>query len=605
MLHEARDLMSAGRKVAIAVVETHGRDEIKALVSGIPAIYKKQIPYGKIMLEELDLDEVLRQKPEYVMVDELAHTNAPGSRHDKRYEDVEELLSAGINVYTCLNVQHLESINDLVYHITGIRVQETIPNRILEMADKIELVDLPTEELLQRLQEGKVYIPEKAKVAMRRFFKQSNLLALREIALRYTAHRIDSDMMDYKHEQGIKMAIPTGSRLLVGVSPSYSSADVIRTTQRLADELQCEWFAVYVESPRLPPLKPSDQLQLDKNLNLAQTLGAGITRLSGNDAANEIIAFAHAKNVSLIVVGFSKRSRFEALIKGSIVSDVVEKSDPIQVLVVPGSHQRQDSQSHQAKKNERFNFASILMSVVSITITTGIGLLLRNVLNTHDIVLLYVIPIVLTGVTVGLTGGILASVFAVACFNFFFVPPYHTFAINDIRFLLTFTILLFAGVVASILSDIVKRQGENAKRREKFIQMLYEFSRELLSTGNLPALRMSIVRNVSELFETETVLLLPGDNKIAISCKSDPECAFGERETGIAQWSFQNKKRAGFGTGTLVSSHWQFNPLTYQNKVLGILAINPHNPQSMLTFEKQQLLESFLNIVALSLKDFD
>jgi two-component system sensor histidine kinase KdpD len=393
--------------------------------------------------------------------------------------------------------------------------------------------------------------------------------------------------------------------LLVGVSPSHSSADVIRTTHRLADELKCEWFAVYVESLRRQPLKTSDQLQLDKNLTLAQELGAHIARLSGSDAAKEIIAFANAKNVSLIVIGFSKRSKVEEIFKGSIISDIVQKSDPIQVLVVPGSHEHPEPPPQPKVKTGRFNLANLWMSVASIVFTTAISLLLRKVLNVHDIVLLYVIPIVLTGVTAGLTGGILASVFAVACFNFFFIPPYYTFAINDLRFLLTFAILMFSGVIVSILANIVRRQSENARRREKFIQTLYEFSRKLLSTGNRAALYQNIAQSVSELFETETVLLLPRDGKITIIYKSDPECDFSERETGIAQWVFQNKKRAGFGTGTLVSSRWQFNPLTFQDRMLGILAIKPYNPQAMQTFEKQQLLESFLNIVALSLKDFD
>jgi len=604
MLNEAQHLMKAGHEVFAVIVETHGRKEIEVLLSGIPSIPRKQIKYGKIMLEEMDLDEVLRRKPEYVLVDELAHTNMPGSRHEKRYQDVEELLKAGINVYTTLNVQHLESVNDVVYQITGIRVKETLPDRILQMADKIELVDLPTEELLQRLREGKVYIPEKAKTAILKFFKESNLLALREITLRYTAHRVDYDILSYKTEHGIKEVLPTGSKLLVCVSPSYSSADVIRTAHRFADELNSEWFAVYVESPRQPPLKSKDQFQLDKNLNLAREMGAKIVRLSSEHLANEVITFARSKNVSLIIIGFSKRSKFEEVVRGSIVSEIVQKSDPIQVLVVPGTHERPKQPPQKEEKKVRYNFTTVLVSMLSIATTTGLCLILQPFLKVHDIVLLFVIPIVLTSVTTGFLGGILASIFAVASFNFFFIPPFHTFAINDIRFLLTFVVLLFAGAMTSFLANIVKRQAENAKRREKFVQILYEFSQRLLSTVNFSSLVQSIVKNVSELFETEAVLMLPENGKISVTVKSDSSSEFGEREIGIAQWSFQNGKRAGFGTRTLTSSQWQFSPLTFQGKTIGVLALKPHNPEVMLTFEKQHLLESFLNIVALSLKDF-
>jgi two-component system sensor histidine kinase KdpD len=604
MLNEAQHLITAGHDVFAVIVETHGRKDIEVLLSRIPAIPKKQIKYDKIMLEEMDLDEVLRRKPEYVLVDELAHTNMPGSRHEKRYQDIEELLKAGINVYTTLNVQHLESINYLVYQITGIRVKETVPDQILQMADKIELVDLPTEELLQRLQEGKVYIPEKARTAILKFFKESNLLALREIALRYTAHRVDYDIVSYKTEYGIKEVLPTGSKLLVCISPSYSSADIIRTAHRFADELSIEWFAVYVESTHHPPLKLNDQLQLDKNLNLAREMGATIAKLSGDRIANEVIAFARAKNVSFIIIGFSKRSKLEEFIRGSIVSEIVQKSNPIQVLVVPGKHERQKLRPDKEEKKTRFNFVPFLMSIASVAVTTGLCIILRPFLNVHDIVLLFVIPIVLTSVATGLLGGIFASIFAVACFNFFFIPPLHTFAINDVRFLLTFAVLLFAGAVTSFLSNIVKRQAENAKRREKFVQILYEFSQKLLSTSNLSSLIHIIVINISELFEAEVVLLLGENGKISISAKSDPAGIFGEHEIGIAQWSFQNGKRAGFGTHTLTSSQWQFSPLAFQGKTIGVLALKPQSPEAMLTFEKQHLLESFFNIVALSLKDF-
>jgi two-component system sensor histidine kinase KdpD len=463
---------------------------------------------------------------------------------------------------------------------------------------------LPTEELLKRLASGEVYVPEKAKIAAIKFFSQANLHALREIALRYTAHRVDDDMLLYKQEHGIKEVIPAGSRLLACVSSNSSSADIIRTTHRFAGELDSEWFAVYVDSPQERVLKPEDIIQLDKNLNLARELGANIVKLSGNSIANELIMFAQSKNVTLIVIGFSRRSKFEELIKGSIINEIAHNSTPIQVLVVQGTFENRPRRSQRKKKTHGFNITTLMISMVNLILTTGLCLLLRPVLEVHDIMLLFVVPIVLTGMFSGFIGGILASILAVACFNFFFIPPFHTFVVHDIRFILTFGVLFFVGTVTSFLADLVKRQSEKAKQREKFIQTLYEFSRKLLSTYDLNTRLESIVKNVSELFETETAVLLPKNGRLTVSIKSNAESILGEHELGIAQWSFENKKRAGFGTKTLVSSQWQYLPLTVQNEIIGILAIKPYDPQAILAYEKQHLLESFTNIVALSLESF-
>ncbi len=340
----------------------------RIFLSGIPEIPKKQIRYGGMTLEELDLDEVLQRKPEYVLVDELAHTNVPGSRNEKRYQDIEELVESGISVYTCVNIQHIESLNDIICQITGVRVKETVPDRILEMADKIELVDLPTEELLKRLGAGEVYVPEKAKIAAMKFFRQANLHALREIALRYTAKCVDDDMLLYKKEHGIKGVIPAGTKLLACVSSSSSSADIIRTTHRFAVESNSEWFAAYVDSPQSRTVKPEDQIQLDKNLNIARELGANIVKLSGKSFTDEIITFAQSENVTLIVIGFSRRSKFEEIIKGSIINELVHKSAPVQILIVQGTFDPRTQHSQKKKRIPAFNIRALLISTVSISL---------------------------------------------------------------------------------------------------------------------------------------------------------------------------------------------------------------------------------------------
>jgi len=604
MLHEAIHLCKDGQEVFAAVVETHGRKLTEIFLSEIPVIPKKQIRYGGMTLEEMDLDEVLHRKPEYVLVDELAHTNVPGSRNEKRYQDIEELLEAGINVYTCVNVQHIESLNDIICQITGVRVKETVPDRILEIADKIELVDLPTEELLKRLDAGEVYVPEKAGIAAMNFFRHANLHALREIALRYTAKRVDDDILLYKKEHGIKGVIPAGTKLLACVSSSSSSAEIIRTTHRFAVASNSEWFAVYVDSPQARTLNPEDQIQLDKNLNLARESGANIVKLSGKSFTDEIITFAQSENVTLIVIGFSRRSKFEEIVKGSIINEIVHKSAPIQILIVQGTFDPRTQHSQKKTRSHAFNIRALLISTISISLTAVLCLFLRPVLELHDIVLMFVVPIVLTSVVSGMSGGVPASILAVACFNFFFIPPVYTFNVNDARFILTFGMLLFVGIVTSFLADIVKRQGEKARQGEKFIHTLYEFTRKLLSTHDFSILVQSIVKNVSECFQTETVLLLPSNGRLTVIVKSDSQSIFGEHESGTARWSYENRKRAGFGTKTLSSSQWQYLPLTVQTEILGILAIKPHNPQTILPYEKQHLLESFTNIVALSLASF-
>ncbi len=472
------------------------------------------------------------------------------------------------------------------------------------MADKIEVIDLPAEELLQRLHAGKVYVPDKARVAAMMFFKQANLLALREIALRYAASRVDDDMLSYKEKYGIQEILPAGSKLLACVSPSPSAANIIRTTHRFADELKSEWFAVYVDSPRQSTLKADDQLQLDKNLNLARELGANIVRLSGDRIVEEIVHFARTKNVTLIVIGFSQRSKFEELLKGSIISKIVHQSDPIQVLFVPGHREIPAKATSRHAPPSYFNFKAWGVSLVSTLLITGLGVWLRPVLELHDILLLFVIPIVLSSVIAGMQAGILASFLAVACYNFFFIPPLYTFNVHDIRFLLTFGILLFVGMATSFLANLVKQQSDTVRQREKFIQTLYEFSRKLLATDNFSTVLQNIVKNMSELFDAETRLLLPDNGKLMVASQSAPESVFEAHELGIAQWSFENKKRAGLGTKTLASSQWQFFPLILKSNAIGVLALKPAPDQANLSYAKELLLESFTNIVALTLSRF-
>jgi two-component system sensor histidine kinase KdpD len=605
MLSEAMLLCENKEDVIAGIVETHGREETEALLFAIDVFPRKKMEYGGIMLEEMDSDGILARKPEYVLVDELAHTNVPGSRHEKRYQDVEELLNAGINVFTCLNVQHVESINDIVYQITGVRVKETVPDKILEMADKIELVDLPTDQLIQRLREGKVYIPEKAKTAVSRFFKNANLLALRELALRYTANRVEDDILTYKKAHDLKGAIPVGSKLLVCVSGSPSSQELIRITHRYADELRSEWFAVYVQSPQGIN---TGQDQLNRNIRLAEELGAKIIRLSGNNISDTITEFAKSKNVRLMVIGYSQRSRIQQIMKGSIIEETVRKSYPIQVLIASG---KQEKITLPPKEKSLITFqksyiTAVIISIVSVSLTTAVLYVIQTFLHTSDIGILYLIPIVLSSISSGMLGGIFASVFSVLAFNFFFTEPYFTFYFYDKHFFITFTILMFVGIITSFLADIVKRQSEAAKEREKFISMLYDFSKELLRSQNFETLLTHIISTVAELSDAKTYVLLP-DRTMKLrtaKCSSDAP-HLNTHEMSIAQWAYVHKERAGFRTQTFASSDSVYIPLRVKEDIaVGVLVLKPDDKVSFMLHQDEHLLESFVAVVSMALANF-
>lgn len=604
MLNEAQALKEKGEDVVIGIVETHGRSETEELANGLERASLLQIDYNGIILNEFNRDYILKRKPKYVLVDELAHTNVPGTQYAKRFLDVEELLNAGINVYTTLNIQHIESVNDIIYQITKIDVKETVPDRILDRADKIELVDLPVEELLQRLAEGKVYIPDMAKLAAQNYFKEGTLLALRELALRYTAKHVDTAMLSYMKLQGIKGPWPVGSRILVCVSPSPLSEQPVRVGQRLADDLKAEWFAVFVESPRLGPMPEVDRLSLEKNFRLAEGLGAKVVRLSSDKPSDEILSFARSKNITLIVIGFSLRSRFQQLIKGSLLNEIIDKSAPIQVLVV-GDSKKEITIRPKAQLDKKKYWRPLVMAFLSVAVTTGICILLKSSIGLTNIALLFLVPIVLTSLITGLLGGITASLLAVVSFDFLFVPPVLSFTVYDIRYLPTFIVLFSIGIITSFLADNLKKQTEASKNQAKFISLLYEFSRDLFYAIGLVDLLDRITSDISSMFNSDVVLILPDrDKKLVIKSRTGDTVAFKEHEMGIATWVFEHQSPAGRGTETLTSSSWRFIPLNVKDETLGIIALGKKPELAFLSLDQEYLLESFLSVAALAIKSY-
>ncbi len=602
MLSEAHVLKEKKKDILVGIVETHGRIETEQLLENLEAIPRVKIDYKGIVLEEFDIDAVLKRKPAYVLVDELAHTNVPGSRHIKRYQDVEELLNAGINVYSTLNVQHIESLNDIVQQITGVEVKETVPDSIIEMADKIEVVDLPFDELIERLKEGKVYVPEKAKKAMDNFFTEKNLIALRETALRYATLHVDSEMGSYLRKEKVMGPWDTSNRIMACVSSSPSSRKLIRIAYRFSHLYNVEWFAVYVEPYADLRMKDDARQQLEKNLELAEELDGKVIRLKGS-IANEIVSFASSKNITLILLGHSRRSRLQEFLEGSVINKVIQKSAS-QVLVIENKNEF-DTGRRKIKKTDITGLESLWgsysISFSSIGFTTVICLLLRSFIEAPNIPMIFIIPIVLTSLVAGKKPGILASILAVAVFDLFFVPPFYTFSVADVRFIPTFIVLLVVGIVTSLLADTVKKQVEYIRQRETFISSLYDFSKGLLASQDLNIILGRTTKYISDSFNYDVLILLPdGSQKLYVASSSEKIKKFGDHEMAVSNWVFEQGKTAGLGTDTLSSSQWYHIPLKAQMGILGVMALAPHNN---MTNEQRHLIDAFANVVSLALSN--
>lgn len=601
MLGAAQSLKEACIDVVVALAETHGRPETEALLSGLEIIPRRRIEHGGIVLEEMDLDAVLKRHPAVALVDELAHNNAPGSRHAKRYQDVEELLEAGISVYTTLNIQHIESLNDVVYQISGVRVSETLPDRTLELADEIEVVDLPPEDLLQRLKEGKVYVPPKAEQAMQRFFRKGNLLGLRELALRYAARKVDEDMRSYMELHGILGPWPAGSRLLVAISTSPLSERLIRIGQRMAADLDAEWFAVYVESPKERPSTEATWDQLARNLRLAGELGAKVQVLSGRNIAEEIITFAREHNVTLIVVGLPRRSLWNRFLRGSVVNEVINRSGQIHVLVIGGTEVDQKGQEMPTPA-EGVNWRQFYGSLISVAAMTAFCLIFQQWLGLINIAMMLLLPVVYSAVTWGRRAGLAASLIAVMALDFFFVPPQLTLAIEDLRYLPMFFVFIVVGIVTSFLADLVRWQGESAHQRERFVSALYAFSRDLMAAGNLEELLRYAAKEIADAFECEVMILLPNETgQLEARAQMGEHVILDERKLGVATWVFQHGQPAGRGTETLSSASLFYLPLQAKEVTVGVMGVSLGKPDRRLSPEQRRLLESFASIIALAL----
>lgn len=601
MLEAARELVARGQDVVVGWVETHGRVETERLLDGLERLPPAELAYKGITLRELDLDGALARRPAVLLVDELAHTNAPGSRHEKRWQDVEELLAAGIDVWSTLNVQHVESLNDVVAQVTAVVVRETVPDAVIERADEIELIDLPADDLLRRLREGKVYLGERADRALAGFFRKGNLIALRELALRLTAQRVEGEMQAWRARHEVDRTWPVAERILVAVSPSRHSLRLVRGARRLAARLGAEWIAVWVEpsSGRAPTAAERERVW--QTLRLAEQLGAEVVHLTGASVARELLKYARLRNVSKIVVGRPARPRWLELLIGSAREDLLRAAESIDVYVISG--EAAEEPPRERRTVARGPRRRYLWAALACAGTTGLGALLFGRVELTNLVMLYLLGVVAIALRWGRGPSILASVLSVAAFDFFFVPPYLTFAVSDTEYLLTFTVMLLVALVISTLTTQLKRQAEISATRERRTAALYALSRDLASSAGRERILASAVEHISSVFQAQVLVLLPGpQGRLEESASEAYTYRLDAREEVVAEWVLKNGRPAGATTATLPAAKGLYLPLRTPLRTLGVLGLHPASSATVVEPEQMQLLETFANQLALALE---
>jgi two-component system sensor histidine kinase KdpD len=519
MLEAAHQRKAESIDVVVGYVETHKRAETDALLKGLEILPRKEIEYHGTRLSEMDVDAVLKRHPQLALVDELAHTNAPGSRHPKRFQDVEELLEAGINVYTTFNIQHLESLNDIVKQITGVTVRETVPDSIVDEASEIELIDLPPDELLQRLKEGKVYVPEQAARAIEQFFRIGNLTALREMTMRRAAERIDDQMRDYMERRAIPGPWAAKDRLMVAVSSHPVSERLVRAARRLSEELDAEWFAVNVETPNRMKFSPTHSERVLHALSLAESLGAKVMTITGKTVPDAIIDFARKNNITKIIAGKPLRPRWLEALRGSLLDEIIRRSGPIDVYVISDPSGPIPPPRPQLLKGP-VKWFYYFESLIIMAVATGLGFLLQPYLDPTNLAMIFLAGVVLAAFYLGRGPSILSSLLAALAFDFFFTEPRFSFSIHDTQYIITFIALFFVSLVISNLAGMVQGQVEVSQRRVVQSRTLYTLSRDLTRAVGLDAILQTIIEHISQTFARDVVIFLPNGKNLDVCASS-------------------------------------------------------------------------------------
>jgi two-component system sensor histidine kinase KdpD len=600
MLEAARAAVAEGRRVLVGIVETHGRFETAALLNGLEVLPRREVAYRGVVVEEFDLDAALARHPDVILIDELAHSNAEGSRHPKRWQDVGELLEAGIDVLSTMNVQHVESLNDVIAKVTGIIVRETVPDSVLERAHEIKLVDLPPDDLLERLRDGKVYVPAQAQRAIEHFFRKGNLIALRELALRQTAERVDAQMQAYRKEQGIEQTWAVAEQILVAVSPSPFSARLVRAARRMAGSLHARWYAVYVEPRDARRLSREAEARVSQNLRLAERLGADVVTLSGSDAAEELLRFAREHNITKIIAGKPVTAGLFSRWRVSLVDRIVRQGGDIDVYVTAGDPDSAETTPPKPPARP-LSIPGYVSALLVVAAATGPAWLFGPD-QLPDVVMIYLLGILFVSSRYGIGPSLFASVASVAAVDFFFVAPYLTFAVADLRHALTFAVMLLVGVTVSALAERVRSQAAAATRREATTRALYELERSLTSAQGSRRVIEVGASEVAKRVDCDVTVFLPGGDRQVSAVHSTHAGEPVEREASIARWVWAHQKEAGLGTDTLPSSTSLYVPLLASGGIVGVLAMRPHASHQFESIQERQRVDAFAARLALALE---
>jgi two-component system sensor histidine kinase KdpD len=604
MLRVGQAKMAEGIDAVIGVVETHGRVETAALVEAFEVVPRRTLDYKGRETQEMDLDAILARRPDLVLVDELAHTNAEGSRHPKRYLDVQELLAAGIDVYSTMNVQHLESLNDVVAKITRIRVREMVPDSILELADEIEVVDLTPEALIERLNEGKVYVRDQAQRALKHYFSLGNLTALRELALRATAQRVDNQMLQYMQSHAIEGPWGASDRVLCCVSEDPRSVELLRYTRRMADRLKAKWTALYIEGPRHSLLSEAKRDVIAETLRMSERLGGEAITIPGERIADDVLNYAKANNFTHIVIGKSERSRWFELIHGSVVHELVRRTETISVHVIAGESERMQSRS-SALQTESVPLAvhpgAYLVSAAMVGGAVGISYLIDSLVTLPNLSLVFLTAVLFSALRYGLWPSIMASLLSVAAYNFFFLPPLYTFTITDPANVFALVFFLIAALVVSNLTAQKQRQTENMAARAKTTAELYAFSRKVAGVGSLEDLMWLVTYQIAAMLRCDVVVLLPGPDGLEVRAGYPPEDSLDAADMAAAEWSWSSNHAAGRGSDTLPGGKRLFLPIQTQRGAIGVVGISREKP-ALLSPDERRLLDALLDQAAVAIE---
>jgi len=602
MLQSARRRKAEGVDVVIGVVETHGRKETEALLEGLEVIPRRQIAYEGRILTEMDIDAILARRPALVLVDELAHTNAPGSRHPKRYLDVEELLAGGIDVYTTVNIQHLESLNDVVAQITRVRVRETVPDRIVDAAE-VEVIDLTPDDLMQRLREGKIYIADQAERALKHYFSPGNLTALRELALRRAAERVDEQMVSYMQEHAIAGPWPAGERLLVCISDQPGATQLVRYGKRVADRLHGPWTALYVETPRHQRLGEAERDRVAEALRLAEKLGADTLTIPGQRIADDVLAYARENNATQIIIGKSTRSPWFEMLHGSVVHELLRKAGDISVHVIAGAGETAMAKPVRTSAGMgSIDPVAYAISTAFVAAALGIALLISRFVDLDNISLVFLAAVLASAVRYGAGPSVFAALLSVLCYNFFFLPPLYTFTIADPANVVALFFFMIVALLTSSLTARTRTQAVIARKEARTTGELYGFSKKLAGIAKLDDLLWATAHQIASMLKVEVVILTAEGDSIAVRAGFPPEDELDDADLAAARWSWDHNQPAGRGSDTLPGSKRLFLPLRTGRGVVAVLGINRKAPGPLFTPDERRLLDALGDQAAVAIE---